>query len=521
MERRFAETVARMQRIIDEQAKLIDELRAELERQGREKAEHVAKIARLEAEVQRLERDLVGRKSEKLKIPPHERDRGDGEVTDEDRARRRAEAEAKRRERAIERDAALTVEEVEVVIPDAMKPCPDCGSAEHGPLPPEITTRIEYVPGRFVKRRHRRAKIVRKCRCPGRSIVVAPAPPAPIAGGLYGASFIAYLIVTKCADAIPIYRVERAFARLGIPVSRSTMNDLLLTAAERLRPLFARIQTRMASVEVVLADETSMRLQDRAKRGFVWVFHGHDDKAGGELVLYLFALDRSGDTPAKVLGGSEGSLVCDGYTGYNNVTDPDGRTRGGCWCHGRRNVFEARSSAMEEADHLIGLMRPLFRVEHEATARGIVGSPEHLALRQERSKPVVDEIYAWIAANKAAVLPKSPFGSALQYLVNQRERLELFLSDPRIPLHNNSSEQRLRIIALTRKNSLFFGNPRAGRLLAGLYSLVGTCVANDVEPVAHLTDVLTRVHDGLSEDDLDALLPDRWARAPSAQIATP
>jgi uncharacterized coiled-coil protein SlyX len=182
MERRFAETVARMQRIIDEQAKLIDELRAELERQGREKAEHVAKIARLEAEVQRLERDLVGRKSEKLKIPPHERDRGDGEVTDEDRARRRAEAEAKRRERAIERDAALTVEEVEVVIPDAMKPCPDCGSAEHGPLPPEITTRIEYVPGRFVKRRHRRAKIVRKCRCPGRSIVVAPAPPAPIAG---------------------------------------------------------------------------------------------------------------------------------------------------------------------------------------------------------------------------------------------------------------------------------------------------------------------------------------------------
>jgi transposase len=242
----------------------------------------------------------------------------------------------------------------------------------------------------------------------------------------------------------------------------------------------------------------------------VWVFHGRDDVGGGELVLYVFALDRSGETPSQVLGGSEGTLVCDGYTGYNDVTDPDGRARGGCWCHARRKIFEARAIAPAEADHVITEMRKLFRVEHEATVRGIARTAEHLALRRQRSKPVVDGLYAWIAEHQPKVLPKSPIGAALQYLINQRDRLELFLNDARVPLHNNASERRLRIIALTRKNSLFFGHPRAGRLFAVLFSLVGMCIGNDVEPVAYLTDVLTRVRDDLSDDQLDALLPDRW-----------
>src|SRR5208282_2638423 len=100
------------------------------------------------------------------------------------------------------------------------------------------------------------------------------------------------------------------------------MNDLVHTAAEVARPLVARLQKRVAALDVVLADETSMRLQDRRKRGFVWVFHGHDEASQGQLVLYVFAVDRSGDTAAKILGGTRGALVVHGYTGYNNVTDP-------------------------------------------------------------------------------------------------------------------------------------------------------------------------------------------------------
>lgn len=502
VERRLGEIVAQQAELIRRQAAV----NAELERRlGETTAEHEA----LEAEVARLERNIIGKKSEKIPAPDREEP---DEPSEEELRRRREAAEKKRRENALARNAALETQDVVHSIPDADKPCPTCRGTEHDELPPETTTRIDYVPGRFVKRRHKRQKIVRKCACPGTSIVVAPAPPAPIAGGLYDAGFIAFLVVEKVADTMPIYRLEKRFARQGIPIARSTMNDLVLAAAERLGALFRRLVARMAQVEIVLADETSMRLQDREKRGFMWVFHGHDDASGGELVSYVFALDRSGTTPEKVLGASEGTLLVDGYTGYNVVTDPAKRDRAGCWCHGRRKLFDALGSAPEEAMHGMTLMRPLFRVEHEATVRGIVGTAEHLALRDERSRPAVDAIFEWVTDTRPKVLPKSPIGAALKYLENQRERLELFLTDARIPLHNNASESRLRVIALARKTYLFFGHPRAGKLFAGLYSLVGSCIANDVEPTAYLTDVLLRIQGATTDAELDALLPDRWTR---------
>jgi transposase len=165
-----------------------------------------------------------------------------------------------------------------------------------------------------------------------------------------------------------------------------------------------------------------------------------------------------------------------------DLNDPDGRARAACWSHLRRKIFGARSGAPKEADEALSLIRQLFRVEHDATERRIVRSPAHLALRAERSSLFVAAFFQW----------------------------ELFLTDPRIPLHNNSSEARLRVIALARHNYLFFGNPRAGRNFARLYSLVGSCIANGVEPTEYLTDILPRIGDAATEDQLDALLPGRW-----------
>ena len=209
----------------------------------------------------------------------------------------------------------------------------------------------------------------------------------------------------------------------------------------------------------------------------------------------------------------------DGYTGYNKVTDPTGRERGGCWCHLRRKLFEARQTPGDDADDAIARIRPLFRVEHEATAIDIVGTPEHLEMRQERSRPMVDDFFAWATEVRRRVLPKSPLGEALGYAINQRERLELFLTNAKIPIHNNASERRLRVVALGRKDYPFFGHPRAGRNIAGLYSLVGSCIANRVEPTEYLTDVLAKVADAKTDAELDDLLPDRWtSSAPSPSV---
>lgn len=505
-ERRFGEIIAQQQTLIAAQQQLIVDLQRRLAEQD---AEQAARSAHLQAEIERLERELLGPKTERVKVPPIDREmHGDEEMTDEERARRREEIARKRRENAIAKNAAMETEKVDHPVPDAMKRCPMCGGTHFRPLDHETSTTYEYVPGHFVRRIHRREK--QACAC-GQYIVTAPAPPKLLPGSQYGFGFVAFLIVEKCADSIPIHRIERRFGRLGIPISRSTMNDLVHAAAEIVRPLVARLAERVAALDVVLADETSMRLQDRAKRGFVWVFHGHDDASGGQVVLYVFAVDRSGDTPAKILGGTKGALVVDGYTGYNNVTDPDGRARGGCWSHLRRKVFEARSTSdPADIDHALSLIRDLFRVEHDATEQKIVRSPAHLALRAARSKPLIDTFFAWAEAKRPQVLPKGPLGEALGYALNQRTRLELFLSDARVPLHNNSSEARLRVIALGRHNFMFFGHPRAGRNFAGLYSLVGSCIANGVEPTEYLTDLLPRVRDATTPEQIDALLPDRW-----------
>ncbi len=277
----------------------------------------------------------------------------------------------------------MDTEQIDHAVPDSMKHCPRCGGAHFRPLDHESSTTYEYVPGHFVRRVHRRQKMA--CTC-GQYAVTAPGPTKLVAGGQYGPGFVAFLIVEKCADSIPIHRIEKRFGRLGIPVSRSTMNDLVHTAAEIVVPLVGRLRTRIAALDVVLADETSMRLQDRPKRGFVWVFHGHDEGSGGQLVLYVFATDRSGETAAKILGGTSGVLVVDGYTGYNQVTDPQGRARGGCWSHLRRKLFEARSTGPpQDIEHGLSVIRELFRVEHDATERRVVRSPAHLALRIERS----------------------------------------------------------------------------------------------------------------------------------------
>lgn len=503
-EQRFGEIIAQQQTLIAAQQQLIADLERRLAEQDTERA---TLSARLEAEVARLERELLGPKTERIKVPPIESELRDDEMTDEERAQRRAEIARKRRERALAKNAVMQTEDIEVPVPDAMKLCPKCGGTHFRHLDFEPSTTFEYVPGHFVRRVHRRQKAA--CSC-GQYIVTAPVPPKLVARGQYGFGFVAFLIVEKCADSIPIHRIEKRFARLGIPISRSTMNDLVHAAAELAHPLIVRLEKRIAALEIVLADETSMRLQDRPKRGFVWVFHGHDEGSGGQLVLYVFAVDRSGETPVRILGSTSGTLVVDGYTGYNAVTDPEGRARAGCWSHLRRKIFEARTSAPDDADHALTLIRRLFRVEHNATEQRIVRSPAHIAMRVEQSKPLVDAFFEWVQSKKPAVLPKSPMGEALTYATNQRTRLELFLTDPRIPIHNNASEGRLRVIALARHTYMFFGHPRAGRNFAGLYSLVGSCIANGVEPTEYLTDVLPRIRDALTDDQLDALLPDRW-----------
>jgi len=488
----LGEIVAAQQTLLAEQREL-----------GQEReAQHQA----LDAKIAELERRLLGPSSEKL--PPIEREL-DQELSEEERARRREQAAAKRRERTAARKTSMPTERTEHPVADADKHCPVCGGATgvFSRIGFKESTTYDYVPGHFVRRVHARETVA--CRC-GQCVLTAPVPDKVTERGLYESGFIAWLVVSKCVDSLPIYRVEKQLGRLGVPISRSTMNDLLHQAAEALGPLVARLRERIAQMPVVLADETSIKIADRKKRGFVWVFHGRDPETDQELALYVLATTRSGETPVQILGGTEGTLLVDGYTGYNDVTDPEGRGRGGCWSHSRRRFFAARETAPEDANEAMATIRKLFRIEHDAFEREVVRTPAHQRMRDERSRPILEAFREWLTRKRHEYLPKSPMGQAIGYTLRQWPRLTHFLQDPRIPIHNNASESRLRVVALGRKNFMFVGHPKAGRNIAALYSILGSCISCGVEPTAYLTDVLPRVRHATTPAELDALLPDRW-----------
>ena len=471
----------------------------------REEAEALrAKVAELEAKleavttaIEALTRRVVGPKSEK--VPPPEKELSKGESGEDAEARRLA-ALARRRERAALKEK-LHSETVIHHLGNDQRRCSSCGGIASRPFRIGKQTYLyEYVPGYFVRQCHVQEKAA--CAC-GAFIATADPAPRPIEGGHYGAGFLAHIAVTKCADAIPLHRLAKQYQRLGIPMSRSTLTDLFHATAEKLAPLSQRMLQLVRESEIVQADETSLVMQKPFRRGFVWTF------LTDKIIAYRFAPDRSGDTPLAVLGGTQGTLVVDAYTGYNRVTDVDGRSRSACLAHVRRYFFEALISHRAEARRALDLILDIYRVEHEAKKLGIVRTASHLELRQTRGREAMSAFLAWLEEYKDAFPPKSAMGQAVRYTRNRGDTLTRFLDDIRIPLDNNASERALRIVALGRKNFLFVGHPGAGDNLAGLYSLIATCDLHGVDPVEYVRDVLLRV-DTHPATAIDALLPHRW-----------
>lgn len=378
-------------------------------------------------------------------------------------------------------------------------------------MPPECSVVYEYIPAKIVRRVHLREKL--SCRTCG-FIVTATGPPKVYDKARYGPGLIAHIVTAKCADVLPLYRQAKQLARLGIPIARSTLTDLFHRAAGLLEPLVDRMEQIVAQSSHVLADETSFRIQDSGacRRGFIWTF------IGSELIIYRYSADRSGETPQRILGGTKGKLLVDGYTGYNRVCDVDGRERAGCLCHLRRYFFDALSSAPEIARHALDVVIEIYMIEREAADANILGTEEHLALRQKHTKPIVDAFAKWLHQQEPLHPPQSPIAQAIRYAKNQWDPLTQFLDDPALPPDNNESERRLRLIAQGRRSYLFAANDAGAENLATLMSLVVTCEAHGINPNDYLADVLIRMQTH-PQSRIDELLPPNWAAIRNAERA--
>jgi transposase len=199
----------------------------------------------------------------------------------------------------------------------------------HRPLKPlgsgAESTFYDYKPARLVAVRQVQETLA--CPC-GEHVVRAQGPTKWKEKSRYSVSFVAHVVTAKCADSIPLYRLEKEFQRLGVPMNRSSMTDMFHAAADVLEPLSQRLLHKVREADVVHADETSLKVQNdgACRNGFVWTFRTTRPQP---LIAYRFSPSRSGETPRQLLGGTSGALVVDGYTGYNSVTSVNGRTRVG------------------------------------------------------------------------------------------------------------------------------------------------------------------------------------------------
>lgn len=402
------------------------------------------------------------------------------------------------------------------------KNCEACGR-EMALIGSDDAVKLAYQPATLSKLVHRQLKYGCKCAdCAqaGIGVHTAPRPSEPIPGCLADASLLAHVAVSKTQDHLPVYRVTSQLARLGFPVSRATVNNWYLGTAEALEPLYACLKASVLACPVIHHDDTPVKEMEKGKgecrTSRIWVV------ARGLApwhAVFDYTRTRSQDGPRVFLEGYQGFMVADAYSAYSGLYVPGKLVEVGCWAHTRRGFHDAHVAGDAEAMKVLVPIRALYRIEAEAREKGL-DELGVLALRQERSKPIMEQIgeimKGWRGTNR--LLPKSLLGKAVTYAENQWVALNRFLWDGRLPIDNNRAENLIRPFAVGRKNWLFFGNARGGRAAAVLHSLMVTCRLNQVNPYAYMEDVLRRIMDH-SQTRLSELLPDQWQATRTAKAA--
>jgi transposase len=410
-------------------------------------------------------------------------------------------------------------EEILHDLPEEEKVCPEDGT----PLVEiarESSEQIEFVPATARVLVHVRPKYgCPRCKT---GVHLAPLPPQPIPKSLASPSLLAYVAVSKYADALPLYRQEAMLARLGIDLSRATLASWMVRAGELVQPLVNRMREEILDAGFVQCDESRFQvLQEPGKPAeslsYIWVQRG--GPIDHPLILYEYDPSRSAEVPKRLFEGFQGVLQTDGYEGYGAIGREPGIVHVGCWAHARRKFTDAlkgaghrrkkgskRRTQHSQAEAGLRFLQKLYTIERRAQD---ATPEERLRVRQAESLRVVAALRAWLDRAKDAVVPQSLTGKAVAYLDAQWPKLVRVFDYGFVPLDTNRVENAVRPFALGRKNWLFAETVGGAEASANLYSVVETAKANGLEPWAYLQHVFAELPKARSFDDVDALLPDR------------
>jgi transposase len=374
----------------------------------------------------------------------------------------------------------------------------------------ETTYQIERAPGFFYRVRHVQIKYACvDCEQAGENpqITLAEKPLQPIEKGMAGPGLLAYVVTSKFADYLPLYRLENIFARNGFEIDRSTMSIWAGDVADLIKPVYRRMVQRVLQSHVVGTDDTVMPMLDvgKCRQARMWVYRGDGEHPYN---VFDFTLSRSRDGPAKFLGDYNGTLLADAYGGYDGISIEKDIVLAGCWAHGRRKFVDSQDLAPEIAGEILLRIRRMFAIEEPIKG---CSPAERLAVRREKSVPVLEELHGLLLSRKEKLLPKHPVAQAIGYVLNQWKPLNTFVADGAVDIDNNLSEQEMKRQAINRKNSLFVGNERGGTTAAILSSMTSTCRRHGVDPQFYFTQLLTNLPKA-SMSEVDDWLPDAFKR---------
>jgi transposase len=424
--------------------------------------------------------------------------------------------------------SGLPLEEIVYDLPQEQQICPQCEGPLHE-MGADVRQEIKIIPAVVSLVRHICTKYT--CRhCQNNEIktpiLTAPTPISAFPNSLASPSAVAHIMTQKFVEGSPLYRQEQSLARLGFQLSRQSMANWMLTGADWLHHIYARMAFHLKKRDILHADETTLQVlkePDRSaqSQSYMWLYRSGRD--GPAIVLYEYQPTREAVHPKTFLKGFRGFLHVDGYVGYEGLPDV---CLVGCLAHARRKFIEAinvlptpeRKKGGTTAHAGLAFCDKLFQIERDLHD---VSAEERFAGREANSKPMLASFHAWLEEMSAKVLPKSALGGSITYCRNQWPKLLGFLADGRLELDNNRAERSIKPFVIGRKNWLFANTPRGAKSSAIIYSIVETAKENNLNPFSYLTYLFEQLPNVKVKDPtaLDLLLP--WSDAVQARCRVP
>lgn len=403
--------------------------------------------------------------------------------------------------------------------------CAQCGGRLRK-LGQDVAEMLELVPSYFKVIRHVREK--HSCvACAG--IMQAPAPSRPIERGLPGPGLLAHVTAGKYCYHQPLYRQSEVYGYAGVPIDRSTLAQWVGAASALVSPLVHAIRRHVLSAQQLHADDTPLPVLDpgrgRTKTGYLWTYVRDERPWGSAMapaVWFEYSPNRKGEHPRRHLRDFRGIVHSDAYAGLNEVFEyfapnigakrsdaragPPRMQRSLCWAHVRRKLYDLYvaldSPVAREGIDRIG---ELYAIEREI--RGLSPQERHRE-RQQRAVPLLESLHSWLLNTLAQLSQGSALAKAIRYAVKPAHwpALIYYCTDGQVEIDNNAAERSLRTVALGRRSYLFAGSDAGGERAAAMYTLIGSCKLNKIDPESYLRYVFERIADH-PINRIDELLP--------------